>query len=203
MNMKKLSTIGASLLVGIALTACSNGGTNESANISSLKSENISLKNKIKQHKTTTTNTNGKTSSTVGIVQYKVTGYSQKKLINKESNYTTAENNDEEMKNIGKSYYRTTIDYTLKNVGNRAFALSYYKAGIITDDNIEYTDTDNANYVHDSNSNADVHPGISTSGKFVLISKEAPSMKHFKINVSEQCDSSGEVIGKSGIAEFK
>lgn len=203
MNMKKLSAIGASLLVGIALTACSNGGTNESAKISSLKSENISLKNKIKQHKTTTTNTNGKTSSTVGIVQYKVTGYSQKKLTNKESNYTTAEYNDEEMKTIGNSYYRTTIDYTLKNVGNRAFALSYYNAGIITDNNIEYTHTDNANYVYDSNSNADVQPGISTSGKFVLISKKAPSMKHFKINVSEQRDSSGEVIGKSGIAEFK
>ena len=101
-------------------------------------------------------------------------------------------------------YYRTVINYQLKNEGDKAFALNTYQARIIDDDNIEYTRTGADKFLYDENSNGLVQPGTSTTGSFYLISKEAPKITNFKISVSEQSPDNyaDGPLGEAGVAEM-
>lgn len=212
MNIRKLIIKLSTLFLLLSLSACSNNDRSNIKTISSLKSENASLKKKnIKLRNYASASNNNeqkssnskKTSNIVGIVQYSITSYKQQYVINKKSNYTDAEYNDDDIKDLGKSYYRITINYQLKNTGNKPFDLSTYNATILDDNNIEFNDSSSSNFLFDDNSNEIVQPNTATVGKFILLSKESPSMNNFKINISAQYTPNNKNIGKSGVIVFK
>ncbi|WP_057801852.1 lipoprotein [Pediococcus stilesii] len=200
--MKKMLgvvTVSATLLI---LSGCGN----KNSEVASLKSENSSLKTELKSFENKSSKNaakqTDKVSTTVGSVQYSISKITSEKVTNKEDNYTNAEYNMPNVKSLPKHYYRTRIDYKLKNVGKKTFDLSYYHATVIDDNGNEFNQESNSEYGFDDNSNGIVNPGTKTSGSFYLISKEPINISHFKINISEQSDGENDV-GKAGVVEFK
>lgn len=205
--MKKL---GVSILIFgslITLGACSNNDDKTAKlekTIESLEAENKSLNDKIKELTTAGDTEDEIKFSKVGIVEYTVTSVKTDEVENKQENYTNAEYNFQGITSMPNKYYRTVINYQLKNEGDKAFALNTYQARIIDDDNIEYTRTGADKFLYDENSNGLVQPGTSTTGSFYLISKEAPKITNFKISVSEQSPDNyaDGPLGEAGVAEM-
>lgn len=93
-----------------------------------------------------------KTLSTAGMVQYTITGITEEKVENDESNYSDAEYNFSGISDFPSEYYRTEISYTLKNVGSQSLDLSTYSATILDSNNVEYGRESNDDYGIDINS---------------------------------------------------
>lgn len=201
--VKKLLGLGIITMGILTLSGC---GNNKNKEISSLKLENSSLKKELNAISESSASANkkqeNKTSTVVGSVQYTITKITNKKIANKKNNYTDAEYNMSDIKSLPKSYYRATINYKLKNVGKKAFDLSYYQANVIDAKNNEFTSESSSEYGFDENSNGKVNPGMSTSGSFYLISDKPIDLSTLKINVSEQSTGS-DTLGAAGVVEFK
>ncbi|QFR23076.1 hypothetical protein [Schleiferilactobacillus harbinensis] len=140
----------------------------------------------------------------VGVAEYTITGISVGQVTNNKDNWTNAEYNFSGIKQFPKKYWRATISYQLKNVGTKPFDLSYQQATVIGGDNVEFTDSGSDRYGYDGNSNGLVQPGTATTGKFILLSVDKPSLGTFKINQSKQVASDGSTeLGAAGVTEYK
>lgn len=202
--MKKVIVTLAVATTSLLLGACGNTSANkvggDSAKISSLKKENASLKSELNA---TAGNTNEeKQLNAVGRVQYTITSVKQETVKNREENYTNAEFNFQDIKDYPKTYRRATITYKLKNVGNKPFDLSSMQNTVTDNDGNEYSDGGGDIFGFDENSNGTVKPGVSTSGKFTLLSKNKINLKSFVINVTDQFTDDDINLGGAGSAKY-
>lgn len=145
-----------------------------------------------------------KTLSTAGMVQYTITGITEEKVENDESNYSDAEYNFSGISDFPSEYYRTEISYTLKNVGSQSLDLSTYSATILDSNNVEYGRESNDDYGIDINSNGDVNPNTATKGTFYLLSKTKIDISHFSINVGDQWGGpNDDRVANGGVVKYE
>nr|DAF71757.1 MAG TPA: Protein of unknown function (DUF3138) [Caudoviricetes sp.] len=205
--MKKV-LLGVILLTSLTLAGCTSGDSAKSEKmektIESLKKENENLNSKLKALSTEGDTSENIIFSSVGTLQYTITSIKTDEIENKQENYTNAEYNFQAIDTLPKEYYRTKINYNLKNIGNKPFSLGSYQAGILNDEDIEYTGSGSEKYLFDENSNGVIQPGTSSTGSFYLISSEPPKITNFKINISKQFSDNTEEgpIGAAGIAKM-
>lgn len=202
--MKRVLSIGIIFFTLVVLSACSNSNDVKEAKlqkeINQLKKENRSLNQEMEEMVRVNNNTNEKVLNKVGNLQYIIKSIKTEKIKNEKENYTDAEYNYAGINDFGRKYYRTTIAYSLKNIGTSPVALSMYQATILDDDNNEFTRESAETFGIDINSNSTLQPNSSTSGKFYLLSKTIPKVNSFSINMSEQFNDSGRVAD-AGVAK--
>jgi hypothetical protein len=192
--MKKGLVIGATLIMGVSLAACGNS----EASKSSLKSSSAKIA------KPTPKKIN-KNMSKVGVAQYKINSVLSEKVTNKESNYTDAENNLSDLKQLNHSYYRVTINYQLKNTGDKPLDMSYQNTSVIDDNGQDYTMEGNSDgfCLDEGAGGSSIQSGSSTSSSFILISNHKIPVNNFKLNVGDQVDHDGNTIATGGTATLQ
>lgn len=143
-----------------------------------------------------------KTGSIVGEAKYTIISIKQEHVKKDEDNYTDAEYNFSDIKNYPSKYYRTTLNYNLKNVGDKKFDLGYTTANIVDAHGQQYTDESNSNYGLDDNSGSKVAPGNKISAEFILLSKKPIDLKTYTIELSGQYLNGDTKVGTGGTVKF-
>lgn len=198
--MKKAKLLSV-LLLTIILGACSSNNRDKSdttAESSSSKITEATISDKKKDVFTEVTLPVG------GVVEYTITNITSEEINKKDGDMTNAEYNFTGFDNFPDVYYRSLIEYKLKNTSDKPFSLSTFNKSIVDGNGNQFDFTAGEFFLLDANSNGDVQPNASASGSFYLLSKEQPNLDKFSINIDKQHsnDNDYSVIGESASIEY-
>lgn len=188
--MKKITTVSL-ILLSLLLMGCSNN------DIKKQSSENISSVNNSPFKEATL--------PTAGIIEYTITNISQEKLLNKEDDLRNAEYNFPGFNKFPKKYYRSLIDYKLKNTSKSILDLSTLNKALIDKHGHQFDSSSDEFFMFDENFNGLMQPKTSTSGTFTLLSKKKPNLNSFTISLDFQYsdDKDSIVIGEPAVTTYK
>lgn len=142
---------------------------------------------------------------TAGIIEYTITNISQEKLLNKEDDLRNAEYNFPGFNKFPKKYYRSLIDYKLKNTSKSILDLSTLNKALIDKHGHQFDSSSDEFFMFDENFNGLMQPKTSTSGTFTLLSKKKPNLNSFTISLDFQYsdDKDSIVIGEPAVTTYK
>lgn len=189
-SMKKITTVSL-ILLSLLLMGCSNN------DIKKQSSENISSVNNSPFKEATL--------PTAGIIEYTITNISQEKLLNKEDDLRNAEYNFPGFNKFPEKYYRSLIDYKLKNTSKSSLDLSTLNKTLIDKSGHQFDSSSNEFFMFDENFNGLMQPQTSTSGTFTLLSKKKSNLNSFTISLDFQYsdDKDSIVIGEPAVTTYK
>lgn len=195
--MKKLA-LGMTLLASVTLlSAC---GSSSSSSSNSPKTETIAKK---KDSNIKTIQSKSITGNTVGVMKITTTKITQEKVTKSENSKSDAEYNFDGYKTLPKHYYRTTVHYTLKNVGNKKLGLGYSDMSFVDGDGQKYTDSSDTTFGFNDCSYEDLQPNNSESDKFILITtKPINNLKTYSINTGQQNENDDTMLSEGGVIKF-
>ncbi|MGX4685494.1 hypothetical protein JNUCC83_01115 [Vagococcus sp. JNUCC 83] len=193
--MKKVTTTYL-VLLNFLLMGCSTNDTNKQIS-----------QNDVSTNIPTSTNNAFKevTLPTAGIVEYTITNISQEKTLNKEDDIKNAEYNFPGFNKFPEKYYRSLIDYKLKNTSKSILDLSSLNKTLIDKRGHQFDSSSDEFFLFDENFNGLMQPKTSTPGTFTLLSKKKPNLNSFTISLDSQYSDGKDsiVIGESALTTYK
>lgn len=195
--MKKLA-LGMTLLASVTLlSAC---GSSSLSSSSSSKSENIA---KNKDNNIKTIQSKSITGNTVGVMKITTTKITQERVTKSENSKTKAEYIFDGYKTLPKHYYRTTINYTLKNVGNKQLGLGSSDMSFVDGDGQKYTNSSDTTFGFNDCSYENLQPNNTESDKFILITaKPINNLKTYSISTGQQNGDDFTMLSEGGVINF-
>ena len=165
------------LLSLLFLGACSNNKQETTSSSSSHVSSSLA-----------STDTINQTLDTVGSLKYHLGTVTTRKVENDRNNYTEAERKFKYKSSLGDTYYRTTITYSVTNVGEETINLAKTPLSVTTDDGSKFTSTGKLNhYAHNVLVNGyKLKVGKKLQGKLVLLSSHKLDISSIQLNIGTQ-----------------
>lgn len=194
--------LGLSLLL-VSLSACGDSedkseNGSDTAQLASLRSENKSLKKELKSAKGTEIKTSTASTNSVDLlaksnnIEGRVSKVTQQHMVNNEEDYTNAEYNIDGK--VPDKYYKATISFSIKNLGDKEIDLSYGDI-TLTDATNQIFSQSSSDHNLFTNSNDVIQPQATVDNKLELISENKIDLSKFKVNFSQGLmDSNGAEI---------
>ena len=134
------------------------------------------------------TDTINQTLDTVGSLKYHLGTVTTRKVENDRNNYTEAERKFKYKSSLGDTYYRTTITYSVTNVGEETINLAKTPLSVTTDNGGKFTSTGKLNhYAHNVLVNGyKLKVGKKLQGKLVLLSSHKLDISSIQLNIGTQ-----------------
>lgn len=134
-------------------------------------------------------------------MEYTIKEIKTEKVLKNSGNDTNAELNLDKS-DLNKKYYRYTIKYNLKNTNSKSVDLSLMQAQILDDSKTELSTSGYSDgFMLDDNNNGKIASETSTNGKFILISNNKLSLKHFSIKIPDAYTTEGGIENQGVISE--
>lgn len=200
--MKKVKLLSVLLLSTIILGACSSNNKDKSDTTTENSASETTVIVTSHQKKDVFKET---TLPVGGVVEYTITNITSEEINKKDGDVTNAEYNFTGFDNFPDVYFRSLIEYKLKNTSDKPLSLSSFNKSIVDGNGNQFDFTAGEFFLLDANSNGSVQPNASASGTFNLLSKEKPNLDRFSINIDRQYsnDSDHSVIGEPSTIEYE
>lgn len=192
--MKKIGLITIAALALLSLSACGNNDSKsasgtDTSELASLRSENKSLKKEVKSLKSSSSDkTKDIANSKVDLttqkngIEGRISKVSQKFMVKNENDYTNAEYNIQG--SVPNKYYKATLSFAIKNLGDKAIDLSYGEITLTDATNQTFSLSSNEHYLY-TNSTDVIDSKATIDDKLELISESKIDLSKFKINFTQ------------------
>ena len=145
-----------------------------------------------------------KTTNSVGPLQFKVKTVKYQKLKKTKEPSNDALYNMDNYKSLGKYYYQVTINYEVRNNGDKPVDPQITLWTPVDDNGTEYQDNGSADsYFYDTvTGGSKIAAKQHRAGTIYMISNEKFSVQNLKFNVGDIFANDDEQIGDSGVAQL-